>query len=240
MEKFRFGVIAALVLMGLVIVYALLKSWLVYDQGIEVSKSASKKVETTYVEPDDDLLEHSSVAWGKYLYYPLNLNRDRENFGARKVLNHAQNLIIVNLSTGRIRTVFSKSVYIWDYFYGESSSQEILDESASESHPDVFPGLRTGKQFIIIGMPEDTNKDGFLNQKDSKKVFVYDPSTENLEQILPKKFYLEKIMPDSPQDRLVMIVRREEEPEGSKKKPFLPTVFIYDTANRKGKMVQRL
>ncbi|EQA47000.1 hypothetical protein LEP1GSC050_1089 [Leptospira broomii serovar Hurstbridge str. 5399] len=240
MEKLRLSVYLVIAIIVVILVYALLKSWFVYDRGIEISKSSSNKSETVYVEPDDDLLEHSSVAWGRFLYYPLNLNRDRENFGPRKTLNHAQNLVVVDLLSGKIRKVFTKSVYIWDYFYAQEETEIVRTNESVEPNPDAFPGLQTGRKFIVVGMPEDTNKDGYLNQKDSKKVFVYDPITEELIQVLPKKHYLEKFLPDSPKDRLVMIVRREEDITlGGKKKPSLPTVFIYDTASKKGQLVAR-
>ncbi len=240
MEKLRISVYLAIGIIVVLIVYALLKSWFVYDRGIEIAKSSSSKNQAVYVEPDDDLMEYSSVVWGRFLYYPLSLNRDRENFGVRKTLNHAQNLVFVDLQTGRIRKVFNKSVYIWDYFYGQEAIKNDLDsENPEKINPDVFTGLKTGKKFIVVGMPEDTNKDGYLNQKDSKKVFVYDPNIDELLPILPKKHYLEKFLPDSPQDKLVMIVRKEEDSTNSKKKPNLPTLFIYDTTQKRGQIIVR-
>ncbi|EPG67441.1 hypothetical protein [Leptospira wolffii] len=240
MEKLRISVYLLIGIIVVLIVYALLKSWLVYDRGIEISKASSNKSETVYVEPDDDLMEYSSVAWGRFLYYPLGLNRDRENFGPRKTLNHAQNLVFVDLQSGRIRKVFHKSVYIWDYFYAPDSGKAVSDAENNDSNSvDTFTGLKTGKRFVIVGMPEDTNKDGYLNQKDSKKVFVYDPMIDELLPILPKKHYLEKILPDSPQDKLVMIVRKEEESTPGKKKPNLPTLFIYDTVQKRGQVIDR-
>ncbi|TGK00654.1 hypothetical protein EHO59_11945 [Leptospira semungkisensis] len=239
MEKLRTIVYSAIAIIVLLIVFTLLKSWFVYDRGIEIAKTSSNKSQTVYVEPDDDLVEHSAVAWGRFLFYPLGLNRDRENFGVRKTLNHAQNLVFVDLQTGRNRKVFTKSVYIWDYFYGaepEKSSSDL--ENPELLYANIFPGLKTGKKFVIIGMPEDTNKDGYLNQKDSKKVFVYDPALDELAPVLPKKYYLEKILPDSPENKLVMIVKREEE-QAAKKKPNLPTLFIYDTLQRRGQIVER-
>ncbi|TGK17442.1 hypothetical protein EHO61_13740 [Leptospira fluminis] len=240
MEKLRVSVYLIIGIIVVILAYALLKSWFVYDRGIEISKSSSKKSETVYVEPDDDLLEHSSVAWDRFLYYPLNLNRDRENFGPRKTLNHAQNLVVVDLLNGKIRKVFGKSIYIWDYFYGTEQESKSGSSEITEANPDVFPGLKTGRKFIVVGMPDDTNKDGYLNQKDLKKVFVYDPISEDLIQVLPKKYYLEKFLQDSPKDRIVMIVRKEEETGAKeKKKPSLPTVFIYDTSSQKGTLVAR-
>lgn len=224
----------------ILIVFTLLKSWFVYDRGIELAKHPSNNSQTVYVEPDDDLVEHSSVAWGKFLYYPLGLNRDRENFGPRKTLNHAQNLVFVDLQTGRNRKVFNKSVYIWDYFYGAEPEKSNSESENSELlQTDLFLGLKTGKKFIIVGMPEDTNKDGYLNQKDSKKVFVYDPGLDELLSVLPKKFYLEKILPETPENKLVMIVKREEETGAGKKKPNLPTLYIYDTLQKRGQMIER-
>lgn len=240
MEKLRISVYLLIGIIAVIVVYSLLKSWFVYDRGIEIAKTSSNKTEAVYVEPDDDLMEYSSVAWGRFLYYPLGLNRDRENFGPRKTLNHAQNIVFVDLQSGRIRKVFSKSVYIWDYFYApEISKTETESENSEPQNPDTFPGLKTGKRFVILGMPEDTNKDGYLNQKDSKKVFVYDPYIDELLPILPKKHYLEKILPDTPQDKLVMIVRKEEEPGTGKKKPNLPTLFIYDAVQKRGQVINR-
>lgn len=239
MEKLRLSVYFVIGIIIILIVFTLLKSWFVYDRGIELAKHPSNSIQTVYVEPDDDLVEHSAVVWGKFLYYPLGLNRDRENFGPRKALNHAQNLVFVDLQTGRNRKVFNKSVYIWDYFYGAEPEKLSSDSETQEVSEDVFPSLKTGKKFVIVGMPEDTNKDGYLNQKDSKKVFVYDPNYDELLPVLPKKFYLEKILPDTPENKLVMIVKREEESGPGKKKPNLPTLYIYDTLQKRGQMIER-
>lgn len=92
-------------------------------------------------------------------------------------------------------------------------------------------------------MTEDTNKDGFLNQKDRKQVFVYNPVSANLVGVLPKKYSLEKFLTSPGKERLVMIVSLEEE---SKKKKSATTVklpeitfYIYDIRRGRGTLVER-
>lgn len=95
-------------------------------------------------------------------------------------------------------------------------------------------------------MTEDTNKDGFLNQKDRKQVFVYNPVSANLVGVLPKKYSLEKFLTSPGKERLVMIVSLEEEKEESKKKKSATTVklpeitfYIYDIRKGRGTLVER-
>ncbi|WP_061247962.1 hypothetical protein [Leptospira noguchii] len=242
MEKIRLGVYTfGIVIVG-ILVFTLSKSWFILDRGVELVEPGSSKEEPLMTPADrsGDLLNHSVVLWERYLFYPFELSRETVA-GHRKTLNHARNLTVVDLESGNPRKLFHRNVYIWDYFTGADVVGETTEESELDSV--LASGISTGKNLILIGMTEDTNKDGFLNQKDRKQVFVYNPVSTNLVGVLPKKYSLEKFLTSPGKERLVMIVSLEEE---SKKKKSATTVklpeitfYIYDIRRGRGTLVER-
>ncbi|EMK06087.1 MULTISPECIES: hypothetical protein [Leptospira] len=241
MEKIRLGVYAfGIVIVG-ILVFTLSKSWFILDRGVELVEPGSSQEEPlTPADRSGDLLNHSVVLWERYLFYPFELSRETVA-GHRKTLNHARNLTVVDLESGNPRKLFHRNVYIWDYFTGADVVSNIAEESELDSV--LASGISTGKNLILIGMTEDTNKDGFLNQKDRKQVFVYNPVSANLVGVLPKKYSLEKFLTSPGKERLVMIVSLEEE---SKKKKSATTVklpeitfYIYDIRKGRGTLVER-
>ncbi|EMJ93145.1 hypothetical protein [Leptospira alstonii] len=244
MEKIRLGVYAFGIIVLGILVFTLSKSWFILDRGVELVEPGSSKEEPpTPADRSGDLLDHSVVLWERYLFYPFELSRETVA-GHRKNLNHARNLTVIDLASGNPRKLFHRNVYIWDYFTG---TDKEVGETAEESElaSVLAPGISTGKNLILIGMTEDTNKDGFLNQKDRRQVFVYKPGTATLVGVLPRKYSLEKILPSTGKERLVMIVSLEEEKEESKKKKAvnakLPeiTFYIYDIRNARGILVDK-
>lgn len=169
MEKIRLGVYAfGIVIVG-ILVFTLSKSWFILDRGVELVEPGSSKEEPlTPADRSGDLLNHSVVLWERYLFYPFELSRETVA-GHRKTLNHARNLTVVDLESGNPRKLFHRNVYIWDYFTGTDVVGNTTEESELDSV--LASGISTGKNLILIGMTEDTNKDGFLNQKDRKQVF---------------------------------------------------------------------
>ncbi|PJZ56635.1 hypothetical protein [Leptospira barantonii] len=250
MEKIRLGVYAFGIIVVGILVFTLSKSWFILDRGVELVEPGSSKEEPlTPADRSGDLLNHSVVLWERYLFYPFELSRETVA-GHRKTLNHARNLTVIDLESGSPRKLFNRNVYIWDYFTGTDREKEVsATEGTEESELDsvLSSGISTGKNLILIGMTEDTNKDGFLNQRDRKQVFVYNPTGASLVGVLPRKYSLEKILPSSGKERLVMIVSLEEEKEEPKKKkpvataPKLPeiTFYIYDIRNGRGMLVER-
>ncbi|RHX84922.1 hypothetical protein [Leptospira stimsonii] len=247
MEKVRLGVYAFGIIVVGILVFTLSKSWFILDRGVELVEPGSTKEEPlTPTERSTDLLNHSVVLWDRFLFYPFELSRETIA-GPRKTLNHARNLTVVDLESGKPKKLFNRNVYIWDYFTGTDKEKEIgVGETTEESELDsvLASGISTGKNLILIGMTEDTNKDGFLNQRDRKQVFIYNPNGATLVGVLPRKYSLQKILPSSGKERLVMIVALEEEKEDPKKKRSnavkLPetTFYIYDVRSGRGILVE--
>ncbi|MBM9499422.1 hypothetical protein JWG44_04065 [Leptospira sp. 201903071] len=247
MEKIRLGVYAFGIIVVGILVFTLSKSWFILDRGVELVEPGSNKEEPlTPSDRSSDLLDHSVVLWDRFLFYPFELSRETVA-GPRKSLNHARNLTVIDLESGKPRKLFNRNVYIWDYFTGTEKEKEIgVGETTEELELDsvLASGISTGKNLILIGMTEDTNKDGFLNQRDRKQVFIYNPIGATLVGVLPRKYSLQKMISSSGKDRLVMIVSLEEEKEEPKKKKTpavkLPetTFYIYDIRNGRGTLVE--
>ncbi|AVV51223.1 MULTISPECIES: hypothetical protein [Leptospira] len=248
MEKIRLGVYAFGVVIVGILVFTLSKSWFILDRGVELVESGSSKEEPpTPADRSGDLLDHSVILWERYLFYPFELSRETVA-GHRKNLNHARNLTVIDLESGNHRKLFNRNVYIWDYFTGIGKEREIRETTEEVELDSVLvSGISTGKNLILIGMTEDTNKDGFLNQRDRKQVFVYNPIGATLVGILPRKYSLEKFLPSSGKEKLVMVVSLEKGKEESKKKKSpavvskLPeiTFYIYDIRSGRGILIER-
>ncbi|TGK37443.1 hypothetical protein EHQ12_06880 [Leptospira gomenensis] len=247
MEKFRLGVYVFGIIVVGILVFTLSKSWFILDRGVELVEPGSSKEEPIVLsDRSNDLLNHSVILWDRFLFYPFELSRETVA-GSRKTLNHARNVTVIDLETGKPRKLFLRNVYIWDYFTGIKNEHEI-GETSEESETDavLYAGIDTGKNLILVGMTEDTNKDGFLNQRDRKQVFVYNPFNASLTGVLPRKYSLEKILPSAGKEKLVMIVSLEEEKEESKKKKPSPpsslpetTFYIYDIKKARGMLVEK-
>ena len=109
-----------MVIIAVILIYSLSKSWLYFEKGVELNEEPQTTSEILVKEsPKDTLSEYSRVIWTQYLYYPTDLVREAGGFGPEEVMNHAKNITFVNLNTGKTKKLFDKKVYILDYFPGE-------------------------------------------------------------------------------------------------------------------------
>ncbi|MCX7999213.1 MAG: hypothetical protein N3A69_09735 [Leptospiraceae bacterium] len=234
MDKFKYSFLLLLFAFFSLLTYALVKAWVRYgEQGIDLKEEAVE--ENTQVSapvnlPSNDIVENSKIIWKNFLYYPIEPSSEEGSFGPKKHSIHAKNLTFVNLLNGRVKKLFDKKVYIWDFFPGEftkisSSSNRTYELESSQSEN---LNIDIGQRFILLVITKDTNGDGFLNQKDKLKVFIYEPNSETLSDILPEGFYFEKLLYNSKKDTLVMIVSQIEKLEKPKN-----SIFIYEVNTQK-------
>lgn len=208
--------------------FTLSKSWVIFERGIQISVEESQGEETLELKPSGDSLKEAKVIWKNFIYYPTDLSREDGNIGFDKTLNHATNLTFVNLTTGKLRRLFDRKVYIYDFLPGDFSRNESILGEADKSLLDI------GNKFILIVMTQDTNKDGYLNQRDRSKVYLYDPGDEKLSDILPENFYFERLFLNTKKNTLALFIRKEQ--TLNEKNPPLK-FFIYDTQSEKGILV---
>ncbi|MDX1958212.1 MAG: hypothetical protein SFU98_06545 [Leptospiraceae bacterium] len=237
MEKLKLFILIFVLALVAMFAYILSKSWFFFDKGIELKEEETIKEEKKEPSfPKDSVSEHAKVIWKNFIYYPIELNSETgEGFGPEKFINHAKNLTFINLSNGKLKKVFKKKTYIWDYFSGEFTK---VTKPYSEGE-EVKETLDIGNKMVILAMTEDTNHDGFLNQKDKIKLFVYDPLEEELISILPEDYYLEKILYNSRKNILASVVRKYINDNG-KEEIFPPSVLIYDAQKNKKTLVEDL
>ena len=216
-----------------ILTFSLSKSWFFIDRGISLAKEDVSKEEQIEKDPitSDELEKDARVIWKNYVYYPLELSKEEGNIGFDKVLQHAKNLVFINLNTGKLHKVFEKKVYIYDFFPGDFSKKEVV----SYEREALQNGIDIGNKFIILLMSEDTNKDGYLNYKDKARVFVYDPMDEKLIDILPENYYFEKLLLNTRKNILCMIVRKLAD---KRSKQIRSQIFIYDSTTEKGLLVE--
>lgn len=241
MEKLRIGVFLFFLLILAVLTFSLTKSMRFYD-GYEVTVESNDIVEKDkQPEPNDSIdLEDGSgkVYWKQYFVYPLGLVTEPGGVGPEGYLSHARNLYFVNLKTGSVKKVFPRDIYVWDFFPGEFTKKNLtnnIDEPKEES-------LSIDKKMIVIAVTDDSNRDGFLNQKDYKSLFIYDPDKESLETILPKSFHFRKLIFNTAKNTIAVVIAKNIDisiKTGSKSKSnaieeeIVPEIFVYDVSSSK-------
>lgn len=231
MEKIKTFVITVVVIITVILIYSLTKSWYYFEKGVEL-KEEPQTIETLVRElPKDTLSENSRVIWTNYLYYPTDLVREAGGFGPDEVMNHAKNITFVNLNTGKVKKLFEQKVYILDYFPGEfrkkiKKNDEVLKES-----------FDIGNRMLIFAMKIDTNKDGFLNNKDLIQVFTYYPLEEKLDEILPEGYFFEKLLLNTRKNLIVCIIKKQPDPK-AKIEETKSVIYTYDVTTKKGTIIQ--
>ena len=245
MEKIRIFVLSFLILLLGILVFSLTKSWLVYDKGIQVIPVEEEKLEEDSEsqrpekkESIEDWQENARIYWKSALLYPLGLSTESGGFGPDGIMYHARNIIVVNLQTGKLRKLFPKNVYIWDYFPANINHRSGVN-SGEDMRSDT---LYLENKVFILAATRDTNQDGFLNNKDKKKVFLYDTLKDRLIEVLPDDGYFEKIIWNAGNNRLTMVIRRGTLALGEKPSYQFsgPLFFIYDAATGKRTVVDIL
>lgn len=229
MEKIKFFVFLAIGFVFVILVYSLSKSWFFFqDFSVKVNEPLQKGSTVIVKEQSHDyLLENSKILWKNYLFYPSELVREAGGFGPEEIMNHAKNITFVNLQTNQYRKLFKSTVYILDYFSGEFTKKNLKNPEIKGETLDIE------NRLLIFAMSEDTNKDGFLNQKDLIKVFLYNPFEEKLYGILPEKYYFQKLLFGSKRNQLVCIIKKEDSKQKSES-----MVFTYDTVKKKGTIIK--
>lgn len=236
MDKLKYSFLFLLFAFFSVLTYALIRSFVRYEeQGIDLKEEKIEEHSETTSEirlPSVDILENSKILWKNFLYYPTEPTYEEGSWGPKKVMTHAKNLTFINLSTGRVKKLFHQKVFIWDFFPGEFTKFSTANNYEKEVTHSENLIVDIGQRIILLVITKDTNGDGFLNQKDKLKLFIYEPSSEILSDILPEGYFFEKLLYNSKKDTLVMIVSAGE---GSERTKY--SVFIYDVNTQKSTLV---
>jgi len=245
MEKFRIGVFLFLLLVVAVLTFSLTKSWRLYDSGYEVTVESVEenkdKDKDNAVEPTDiiDLEDGSGkVFWKQFFVYPVGLVTEAGGFGPDGITSHARNLYFVNLKSGVVKKLFQRDTYIWDFFAGDFT-KKIISNNIDEPKEDT---LTIDKKLIIIAANVDSNKDGVLNHKDAKRIFIYDPDKESLDDILPEGYQFKKIIFNTQKNNLSLVVKKmlvknvaaENQKLKKVETPIKQEIFSYDVSAAKG------
>lgn len=229
MEKIRLTVVILILAILAILTFTLSKSWFVFDKGIEL-KEEDVAAEDAPVEWKDDPGSFSQILWKDFLVYPTGLVKESGGYGPEEILHHAKNLTFVNLSNGNQNTLFEKKVYIWDYFIGTFRKKNLKNNSEDP----VFDTLDVGHRLIIIAMTEDTNKDGFLNNRDKAKLFIYDPFEEELTAVIPEKFTFERLLYNAKKNTIVLVVKKETKNKNEKEQS---AFLIYDVITKRNQII---
>ncbi|TGL58023.1 hypothetical protein EHQ58_11545 [Leptospira ognonensis] len=246
MEKFRIGVFLFLLLVVAVLTFSLTKSWRLYDSGYEVTvetpEELKEKEKDNILDPNADLdLEDGTgkVLWKQYFIYPVGLVTEAGGVGPDGITSHARNLFSVNLKSGTVKKLFLRDIYIWDFFSGEFT-KKIISNNIDEPKEDT---LSIEKKLIIIAANLDSNKDGVLNHKDAKRIFIYDPDRELLEDVMPEGYQFKKLILNTQKNNLALVVKKipmntSLELEKKKETPAATVIkqeiFSYDVNTNKG------
>jgi len=230
-EKIKGFVITVMVVITVILIYSLAKTWFYFEKGVELNEEPQTSSEILVREsPKDTLSENSKIIWSNYLYYPTDLVREAGGFGPEEVMNHARNITFVNLNTGKTKKLFNKKVYILDYFPADfikkiKKNDEVIKES-----------LDLGNRMLVFAMTVDTNKDGFLNNKDLIQIFLYHPHDEKLDEVLPEGYFFERLLLNSHKNQLVCIIKQKPDPK-VKNQNLESMIYTYDVITKKGTII---
>lgn len=247
-ERVRIIVFILALFVIALLTFSLSKSFSFLGSGYEVSVKEQKEEREDReqsIEPTDEIdLENGNgrVLWKQFFFYPVGLVTETGGLGPDGIISHARNLFSVNLRTGSVKRIFTRDAYIWDFFIGEFTRHNPLnniDEPKEES-------LLIERRVLVFAAIFDTNKDGVLNQKDAKRLYLYDPDKEELLDILPLDYIFKDLVYDTGKNLLVTIVRKLEERKfldnKPKKKPefveLAPQIFSYDVLLGKGVLTE--
>ncbi|MBE7412169.1 MAG: hypothetical protein L6Q54_09020 [Leptospiraceae bacterium] len=229
MEKIRLTVVIVLLSILAILTFTLSKSWFFFDKGIEL-KDEEIATEETSIEWKDDPGSFSQIIWQNFLIYPTGLVKESGGFGPEETLHHAKNLTFINLNTGENTKLFQKKVYIWDYFSGnfKKKNNKINSDEAK------FDSIDIGNRLIIIAMTEDTNKDGFLNNRDKPKLYVYDPLGGDLTSVIPDNFWFERILYNTKKNTLALVIKKSPQKKEEKE---ISAFLFYNVITQKKQII---
>lgn len=229
MEKIKLTIITLISIIVIILIYSLSKSWFFFEKGVELNEEIVSSEEPVVKEiPKDSLIENANIIWKNFAYYPTDLSKEAGGIGSDGVMMHAKNLTFVNLTTGKVKRLFEKKVFIWDYFSGEYVKTYLKN---NEERKDL---LELSNTFLIFAITVDTNKDGFLNTKDKIRLFTYNPAEEELLDIYPEEYYYERLLFNTKKNILITIIKKFDE----KKEDTKPVIYTYDVATKKGMIIQ--
>ena len=263
MERIKFFLYVTVFFILAILVFSLSKSWFFWDKGIKVQEENSKetvekdlpKIPDTTESYIHEFLENGKIIKNQFVAYPLGLSIETGGspLGGDAFYSHAKNLIFLKLSTGQVVKIFEKDVYIWDYFLGEFNKRTNYTSLGMPSEET----LDLKDTFVIFAVTKDSNKDGFLNSKDSKRIYLFDLNSMKLLDIFPENYYFEKLLYNTSSSQIVSVVRKvsppvkkkentkktkdsggSETPEESEKQTVsYPEIFFYDMKKRTGKLL---
>lgn len=235
-EKLRIGLVILGFLLLAIFAFSFSRSLALFRGGVEVvlpePGDSPEKLQDILNVPD---LSLGKIYWKTHFLYPVGLLTEAGGLGPEGVISHARNLILVNLKTGSTKQLFSRDIYIWDYFVGEF----IKEVAPNQFDAPKEETLNLDKKLVIIASLDDSNKDGVLNQKDRRRIYLYDPDKEDLIDILPLGNFYKSIVFNAGKGQLVVVAEEdqiEEETTTNSRKKKDPLLFVYsfDTATGKG------
>lgn len=204
-----------------------------FYEGYEVTVESTDSSEKDKQPLSSDTLDledgNGKVYWKQFFVYPLGLVTEPGGIGPDGYISHARNIYFVNLKSGSVKKLFPRDIYVWDFFPGEFT-KKITSNNIDEPKEEV---LTIEKKMILIAVTEDSNGDGFLNQKDYRSLFIYDPEKENLESVLPKNYHFRKLIFNTGKNTLALVIGKNLPlTEKTKAKPtnedLAPEIFVLD------------
>lgn len=204
-----------------------------FYEGYEVTVESTDSSEKDKQPLSSDTLDledgNGKVYWKQFFVYPLGLVTEPGGIGPDGYISHARNIYFVNLKSGSVKKLFPRDIYVWDFFPGEFT-KKITSNNIDEPKEEV---LTIEKKMILIAVTEDSNGDGFLNQKDYRSLFIYDPEKENLESVLPKNYHFRKLIFNTGKNTLALVIGKNLPlTEKTKVKPtnedLAPEIFVLD------------
>lgn len=129
------------------------------------------------------------------------------------------NISLFNFETQKAKNLFDKHVLIKTLYY-PSNSQDTLDYK-----------LISRDFFMISVYNEDTNKDGFVNLKDLRRLYWFDNQGERIAPLVPENYSVLKSEYDEKNDYMYVFAMLDEDGNGARNEGEATHIFWIDLKN---------
>lgn len=148
------------------------------------------------------------IGSNNYLYNDTELGKEN-NWNGNLIpgLEGVYGYNLVNIShydiqNNKKRELFEKPVLIKTLYYPTFSKDTLNNQVVKRNY------------FLVSVYNDDTNKDGFINQKDLRRFYLFDSNGERQKQLVPENYSVFKSEYDSDNDFMFVFARLDKNANG--------------------------
>ena len=126
------------------------------------------------------------------------------------------NISHYDLSAGKQKNFFEKPVLIWNVYYPSFEVDTLNFKPVSRNY------------FLVSMYKDDSNKDGFINLKDLRRLYLFDINGVKQNSLIPENYSVLKSEYDSANDFLYVFAQFDNNANGSREEGEPTHIFWID------------